>query len=101
MNNNNKILIIGHRGANNIAPENTLKAFKKAIELEADFIEFDVQMSRDGELVITHDLDIERLTGEKKYVKDLTLVKIENSSHWVIHDQPELIISKFQNFFQN
>ena len=35
---NEKILVIGHRGANNIAPENTLKSFKKAIELGADYI---------------------------------------------------------------
>jgi len=75
---NKKVLIFGHRGANSIAPENTLKAFKKAIELKADFIEFDVQMSQDRQLVITHDLDIERLTGEKKYVKDLTLDELKS-----------------------
>lgn len=75
---NKKVLIFGHRGANSIAPENTLKAFKKAIELKADFIEFDVQMSQDGQLVITHDLDIERLTGEKKNVRDLTLKELKS-----------------------
>ncbi|MFW9937408.1 MAG: glycerophosphodiester phosphodiesterase [Candidatus Thorarchaeota archaeon] len=75
---NKKFLIFGHRGANSIAPENTLKAFKKAIELKADFIEFDVQMSRDGKLVITHDLDIERLTGEKKNVLDMTLEELKS-----------------------
>jgi len=75
---NKKVLIFGHRGANSIAPENTLKAFKKAIELKADFIEFDVQMSQDRQLVITHDLDIERLTGEKKNVRDMTLKELKS-----------------------
>ena len=45
-----KPLIIAHRGASDIAPENTLKAFQMAIELEADYIEFDVRCSADGEL---------------------------------------------------
>jgi len=40
--NNQKILIVGHKGASSIAPENTLRAFRKAIELKADLIEFDV-----------------------------------------------------------
>jgi glycerophosphoryl diester phosphodiesterase len=71
-------LIFGHRGANSITPENTMKAFKKAIELKADFIEFDVQITRDKELVITHDLDIERITGEKKNVKDMTLKELKS-----------------------
>ncbi|MFX0058839.1 MAG: glycerophosphodiester phosphodiesterase [Candidatus Heimdallarchaeota archaeon] len=71
------VLIIGHRGASSLAPENTLKAFRKSIELKADFIEFDVQITRDGELVITHDLDIERITGEKKNVKDMTLEELK------------------------
>ena len=43
MNNGDNILIIGHRGASKVAPENTLKAFKEAIHLKADGIEFDLQ----------------------------------------------------------
>lgn len=69
----NKILIIGHRGASNIAPENTLKAFQMAIDLNADFIEFDLHETKDGELVIIHDEDISRITGKKGLVKDMTL----------------------------
>jgi len=73
----NKVIIIGHRGASNIAPENTLKAFRKAIELKADFIEFDVLESRDGELVISHDEEISRLTGRYGFVRDLTLEELK------------------------
>ncbi|MFX1446846.1 MAG: glycerophosphodiester phosphodiesterase, partial [Promethearchaeota archaeon] len=51
------ILIIGHRGASAIAPPNTLKAFEKAIELKADYVEFDIHSTKDGEIVIIHDSD--------------------------------------------
>jgi glycerophosphoryl diester phosphodiesterase len=48
-------LVIAHRGASWDAPENTIPAFQRAIEVGADYIEFDVQASRDGELVVFHD----------------------------------------------
>ncbi len=49
-----KIRVIGHRGAAGLAPENTLAAFRKAIELKVDAVELDVQLSVDGELVVYH-----------------------------------------------
>lgn len=75
--NQNDILIVGHRGASTIAPENTLKAFKKAIELKADYVEFDVLESKDGEIVISHDEEISRLTGRYGFVRDLTLEELK------------------------
>ncbi len=72
-----KPLIIAHRGANKIAPENTLKAFKKTIELEADFVEFDVQASKDGELVIMHDSNTFRTTGYKGSIEKMTLAELK------------------------
>lgn len=50
-----KPLVIAHRGASRDEPENTLAAFRRAIELGADYVEFDVQATRDGELVVVHD----------------------------------------------
>ena len=50
-------LIIGHRGASAHAPENTLAAFKMALDAGADGIEFDVQLSKDGVPVVIHDAD--------------------------------------------
>lgn len=47
--------IVAHRGASAEAPENTIEAFERAIELGADMIEFDVRRARDGRLVISHD----------------------------------------------
>jgi glycerophosphoryl diester phosphodiesterase len=60
-----KPLIIGHRGASAIAPENTLAAFERAIEDGADGIEFDVRLARDGLPVVIHDATLRR-TGLRK-----------------------------------
>ncbi|MHA1670018.1 MAG: glycerophosphodiester phosphodiesterase [Promethearchaeota archaeon] len=68
---------MGHRGARNIAPENTLLAFQKAIELKANYIEFDVFKSKDGEIVVTHDPELSRLTGHSGFVEDLTLKELK------------------------
>lgn len=48
-------LVIAHRGASSELPENTLPAFERAIELGADYVEFDVHAARDGTLVVCHD----------------------------------------------
>lgn len=61
---------IAHRGAAGYCPENTMASFKKAIELGADFIEIDVQLSRDGMLVVIHDPTLERTTNGSGYVRD-------------------------------
>ncbi|MCK4381147.1 MAG: glycerophosphodiester phosphodiesterase [Candidatus Lokiarchaeota archaeon] len=72
-----EIIIIAHRGASNIAPENTLKAFKKAIELKADFIEFDVLETKDGKIVVCHDEEISKLTGQHGFIRELTLQELK------------------------
>ena len=54
--------VIAHRGASAYEKENTLPAFERAIELGADYVEFDVQASSDGGLVVFHDLRLDRLT---------------------------------------
>ena len=57
------MLVIGHRGAPALAPENTLPSFMRAIELGVDYIEFDVRASKDGRLVIMHDETVNRTTS--------------------------------------
>ena len=52
---NNKIYVWAHRGASGYAPENTLVSFEKAVEQHADGIELDVQLTKDGQLVVIHD----------------------------------------------
>ena len=77
MNDKEKMVIIAHRGASNLAPENTLKAFKKAIELKADYIEFDVHQSNDGEIVIMHDANTFRTTRHLGSIKEMTLEELK------------------------
>ncbi len=61
-----------HRGFSGKFPENTLLAFEKAIEAGADGAELDVQLTKDGEVVIIHDETIDRTTNGKGYVVDYT-----------------------------
>lgn len=67
------MLVIGHRGAAGHAPENTLAALEKGIALGVDFVEFDVQRTIDGALVLFHDRRLERLTQERGLLSDLPL----------------------------
>lgn len=67
-----KTLIYAHRGASGHAPENTMAAFKLAIEEGADGIELDVQMSADGKLVVIHDETLERTTSGQGLVSKHT-----------------------------
>lgn len=66
-----------HRGASGYMPENTMEAFELAVEQEADGIELDVQLSRDGELVILHDETLNRVTDGKGMVKDFDLQELK------------------------
>ena len=59
-----------HRGFSGKYPENTMLAFQKAVEIGADGAELDVQLTKDGEVVIIHDETIDRTTGGKGYVVD-------------------------------
>lgn len=68
--------IWAHRGASGFAPENTLPSFEVAKELDVDGIELDVQMTKDGELVVIHDEMINRTSDGKGFVKDFTLEEL-------------------------
>ena len=68
--------IWAHRGASGYAPENTMEAFRMAVEMGADGVELDVQLSKDGELVVIHDETLERVSGVAGYVKDMTLAEL-------------------------
>lgn len=80
---NNKCLTIGHRGAKGHIAENTLNSIQKALDFEVDGIEIDVHKCLSGELVVFHDLTLDRLTnatGElsKFSLRDLKKLKIEH-----------------------
>jgi glycerophosphoryl diester phosphodiesterase len=64
--------VTAHRGASKQYPENTMAAFEGAVELGADWIELDIQQSKDGELFVMHDRNFRRTTGVNKYSWELT-----------------------------
>ncbi|WP_421893513.1 glycerophosphodiester phosphodiesterase [Marinoscillum sp.] len=68
--------IIAHKGASGIAPENTLAAFREAIEMGVDMIELDVRNTKDEEIVVFHDEFLDRTTNGTGAVHDYTLEEI-------------------------
>ncbi|MFC3039812.1 glycerophosphodiester phosphodiesterase [Virgibacillus xinjiangensis] len=71
-----QIVNVAHRGASAHAPENTMAAFHKGVEMKADYVEIDVQMTKDGELVLIHDTTVDRTTDGTGKVSDYTLEEI-------------------------
>jgi glycerophosphoryl diester phosphodiesterase len=71
------VLRIGHRGAAGYEPENTLRSFRKAIELKADMVELDVHVCSSGEVVVIHDDTVDRTTDGIGKVCELTLGELK------------------------
>ena len=71
-----KPLVWAHRGASGYAPENTLAAFQKAVDLGADGVELDIQLTKDDQIVVIHDEMIARTSDGKGWVKDYTLEEL-------------------------
>ena len=72
--------IIAHRGFSGVYPENTMLAFRKAIEIGADGIELDVHLSKDGQVMIIHDEALKRTTGLDGVISDYTRAELEQIS---------------------
>lgn len=72
-----KTKVWAHRGASAYAPENTLEAFLLAAEQGADGVELDVQLTKDGEMVVVHDEEIDRVSDGSGFVKDYTLAELK------------------------
>lgn len=71
-----KPLVWAHRGASGYAPENTLAAFQKAVDLGTDGVELDIQLTKDDQIVVIHDEMIDRTSDGKGWVKDYTLEEL-------------------------
>ncbi|HSL30028.1 MAG TPA: glycerophosphodiester phosphodiesterase family protein [Anaerolineales bacterium] len=71
-------IVFAHRGASAHAPENTLAAFELAVAQNADAIELDVKLSADGQVVVIHDATVDRTTGSRGRVKDLSLAQLKS-----------------------
>lgn len=74
---NKSVAIIAHRGGAGLAPENTLASFRNGLALNADYVEMDAQLSKDGVVVIIHDPTINRTTDGKGNVVDFTLTQLQ------------------------
>ena len=68
--------IYAHRGSSGTHPENTIAAFHEAARLPIYGVEFDVHLTKDGELVVIHDETIDRTSDGKGFVKDMTLAEL-------------------------
>src|SRR5690242_13612077 len=78
-------LVFAHRGGSRLAPENTIPAFDRGLELGADGLELDVHLSRDGVLVVHHDATLDRTTNASGPIAALTaaeLAQIDAAFHF-------------------
>lgn len=71
------MLNVAHRGASGNAPENTVASFDLALEMDADALELDVHMTRDGVLVVLHDATLDRVRGRSGFVRDASLDELK------------------------
>jgi glycerophosphoryl diester phosphodiesterase len=69
-------LVVAHRGASAYAPENTMEAYRMAVEMGADAIELDVHLTRDGQLAVIHDETLERTTDRSGLVREQTMKQL-------------------------
>lgn len=89
-----KKVLIAHRGASGYAPEHTAEAYRMAIEQGADFVEQDLQITKDGTLVCLHDLTLERTTNVKEVFPDRSRADVSEdqpagsqpTEHWYVSD---------------
>lgn len=70
-------LNVAHRGASAYEPENTLRSFRRAIELGADMSEIDLHLSKDGALIVMHDYTVDHTTDGHGEIKEMTLAQIK------------------------
>src|SRR5688572_4680709 len=92
-----KPLIIAHRGASALAPENTFAAFQRAISDGAEGIEFDVRLAADGVPVVFHDADLKRLAQRDGEIIKYSFAELQNFEvgSWFNRKKPEFADSRF------
>ncbi|WP_018922051.1 glycerophosphodiester phosphodiesterase [Salsuginibacillus kocurii] len=95
---NEDVKVIAHRGASGHAPEQTEPAIDKAIEMDADWIELDIQQTADGELVAFHDDEIDRATDGEGEIGDHTLEELKelDAGSWFNEEYPDKADEDFE-----
>ena len=76
------IAVISHRGEHLSHPENTMAAYKAAIDLGVDYIEVDVQATSDGKLVLMHDSEVRRTTNGSGKIAQMTFAEVSSTSNF-------------------
>lgn len=84
--------IIAHRGLNGIYPENTPRSFEEALKLDIDGIECDVNLSRDGHLMVIHDQHVDRTSNGSGAVADLDLAELKQLNIGSADDPQEIML---------
>ena len=89
--NSSKLLNVAHRGASGHAPEHTISSYRLGEEMKGDYIEVDLQMTKDGKLIAMHDETVDRTTNGTGLVKDYTLEQIKalDAGSWFNEKYPE------------
>ncbi|MGI2327141.1 glycerophosphodiester phosphodiesterase family protein [Planococcus sp. YIM B11945] len=92
-----KFLVIAHRGSSFHAPEHTMAAYRFARDMEADYLEIDLQMTKDGVLVALHDFTVDRTTNGSGTVTDMTLAEIKelDAGSWFNKKYPDMANAKY------
>jgi len=70
--------VTAHRAGSSLGPENSLAALHRSIAAGADYVEIDVQLTADGQVVLLHDRDLRRVTGDPRILSDLTLADLDH-----------------------
>jgi len=89
--------VVAHRGASGWAPETTPASYRLALEMKADYLELDVQMTKDGEIVAIHDALVDRTTNGKGAIGEITLAQLKelDAGSWFNRTYPEKASREF------
>lgn len=92
-----KIANVAHRGASGYAPEHTIPSYELGQQLKGDYIEIDLQMTKDGQLIAMHDETVDRTTNGSGAVKDMTLAEIKklDAGSWFNEKYPQYAKSSY------
>ncbi|WP_394605088.1 glycerophosphodiester phosphodiesterase [Fictibacillus sp. UD] len=93
-----EILNVAHRGASGHAPEHTITSYKMGEKMHGDYIEVDLQMTKDGELIAMHDETLDRTTNGTGEVKNYTLKEIKelDAGSWFNEKYPERAKAEYE-----
>lgn len=93
-----QVLNIAHRGASAYAPEHTIPSYKMGDRMKGDYIEIDLQMTKDGHLIAMHDETLDRTTDGTGQVKDYTLAQIKklDAGSWFNQKYPQYAKKKYE-----